>query len=158
MSEKGFTLIEILIVLVIAALLAVSVMLRSGSQTTENAKTVSDRLRSIFIYAEQQAILQPATLGFDYVPKKYQFLRYDETGTWQPLTSDSILRPYFLPDSIQLIVSTRNNADEKHPAIIFYPSGEITAFKINVILKSNKKILYQITGESDGDITAVKIL
>ncbi len=158
MSEKGFTLIEILIVLVIVALLAVSVMLRGGSQGTENARTISDRLRSILVYAEQQAILQPATLGFDYNHNTYQFLRVDQTGKWQLITSDSILKPYFLPRDIQLIISTGNHNDSaKHPAIIFYPSGEITPFKINIILDKNNKTLYQITGDSDGAITAVKM-
>ena len=160
MSEKGFTLIEILIVLVIVSLLAVSVMLTGGSQGNESAKAVSDRLRSILIYAGQQAILQPATLGFDYDHKKYFFMRYDETGKWQPIVSDSILRPYPLPANILVVISTgntKNNGGEKHPAIVFYPSGEMTNFSIDVMLDKNKKIMGQIIGDSNGAIHVTKM-
>lgn len=159
MREKGFTLIEILIVLVIVALLAVSVLLRSGSQGTENAKRVSDRLRSILIYAQQQAILQPSTLGFDYDKNKgYSFLRYEtspekKSGEWKPLTTDSILRTYPLPAKIKLIITP----SDTHPAIIFFPNGEITSFKIDVNVNNNIKSLYRITGESNGAIQAIKI-
>lgn len=163
---KGFTLIEILIVLVIVSLLAVLVMLRSGFVGSEDAKAVSDRLRSILVYAEQQAVLQPATIGFDYDPKNpqkgYRFLIYkinaadkaeNKKETWQPITSDSVLRAYPLPVKIKLVITSNNT----HPAIIFFPTGEITNFKINITESNNKKkSLYQITGASNGAIALIK--
>jgi type II secretion system protein H len=150
-SEKGFTLIEILIVLLIVGLLAVSVVLRGGSHH-ESVKMVTERLRSIFIYAQQQAILQPATIGFDFDPKKgYQFLIYrmdadSKRGRWETLTSDSILRLYTLPAKITLGIIPENT----HPAIIFFPNGETSAFKMNIL--EDKKPVYQLTGTANGSI------
>jgi type II secretion system protein H len=159
-KEKGFTLLEILIVLLIFGLLAIAVVIRGASSGSEESKATAERLRSVLIYAEEQAMLRPALLRFMNDTKGYHFLEYavdtqKNQGQLKPFTQDALLRFYPFPSKIQLNVFSESRDELNQPIIMFFPNGEITSFEI-VIYYGKKKSQYKIVGKENGDIQIVK--
>ena len=100
----GFTLVEILVVIVIIGIVTVGAMLSMsflGSDRQMGAE--ADRLAALINYAEEQANLQTRELGLYCTSSGYRFLTFDaRSNLWVPVTGDDALRTRQLPDGLQL--------------------------------------------------------
>jgi len=102
--SHGFTLVEILVVVVIigvisaGAVLAVSVV----GQDRELEKE-TERLVGLLNYAKEQAELQTRELGVECTEHSYNFLAFDpRRGLWDDIPEDDALRNRELPDGLEL--------------------------------------------------------
>jgi general secretion pathway protein H len=157
MKKNGFTLIEILVVLVIIGIVVAAATLAiSKFPRGQDARTTANILRSRMLAAEEQAVVQSVSIGFAMSQAGYQFYqlntRADGTTTWQVMTTPATFTfqkwPRFLP--LQLDLPPNTNvfiADDfpPQPNIVFDPSGGITPF----ILHLNK---FTLEGKLDGTI------
>jgi type II secretion system protein H len=103
----GFTLIEILIVLLIVSIIATVATLTMRKDDALQAKLVAQELVKLFPVVQQQAILQPATYGFYYTTDGYEFLQYrtnkvTQQGLWLPIVDDRILGFHHLPKGVRI--------------------------------------------------------
>ena len=100
----GFTLVEILVVIVIIGIVTAGAMLSMsflGSDRQMGAE--ADRLAALINYAEEQANLQTRELGLYCTSGGYRFLTFDaRSNLWVPVTGDDALRTRQLPDGLQL--------------------------------------------------------
>lgn len=154
--SMGFTLIEILIVMIIISIVASVAVLSIGRNQNKRIEYMARQIANAITLAEQQAILQPAVLGFSLNTQAYQFYRFEEkTQQWQPL-SDSILGKHMIPADIlvKISVTTKPASDpaSSKPQLVIAPSGDLTPFTLWVG-KYDEAPLYQITGQSNGTIT-----
>ena len=161
-GQTGFTLLEILVVLLIIGILTTVAVLSSGIVSDDRELEQSgQRLRSLIDLARDESVLQNREYGIALTIEGYEFVMFDNfTGQWLLFPPDDLFRPRNLPEEIEFgltvedrdILLPRNRVDpEIEPHIIFYASGEQTPFEIR-IARRNQDDTYVITGDLTGKI------
>jgi type II secretion system protein H len=153
-SEDGFTLLELLVVVVIVAILFTYTTLAIRSDTPEDIiKKEAQRMERLIQLALEESILRGEEYGVEIFLDGYRFLHFDVTeNRWLPLSEDKILRERELPLDMELemnledteiviemasdpmteqkldLDSDENDEDEEksQPQIFLMSSGEIT--------------------------------
>jgi type II secretion system protein H len=119
--SRGFTLVEILIVVVIIAVVAAGVVLSVNlTGRDRELEKESDRLLGLVNYAREQAELQTRDYGVLFHDDGYQFVTYDRRRQlWREVYEDDILRVRKLPYglAVKLIVDQR--------PVVLVPTGDI---------------------------------
>lgn len=134
--QRGFTLLELLVVLVIVTLLVSFATLRLGDNRAAQLEREAQRLAALLEAAGDEAVLQGQELGLRLEPDGYRFLRYTPPE-WAALEDDALLRPRRLPATIRLELRLDGlppppDADPQAPQIIVYSSGEHTPFELTL--------------------------
>ncbi len=142
-AQAGFTLVEILVVVVIIGVMAAAVLL-SVSLTGQDRELEreSTRLVDLFRYAREQAELQTREYGVMFQDDGYQFLVYDtHRGMWREVFEDDALTERKLPDGldVKLSVDARpvvlkrpKDATDKTPQVMVFSSGELSSFRVTL--------------------------
>jgi general secretion pathway protein H len=162
----GFTLIEILIVLVIISIVSTVAIMSLKANDNRKIQSFSNELGQLMSLVEEQAMLRPAVLGVKITNDHYQFLIFHSDAKmkkgespWALLEDDKLLGVQDVPDDIALKIVTSDvhekqaddQADTITPQIVFSTSGDITPFAIYVGAQG-KEPRYVIRGEADGTI------
>lgn len=120
---SGFTLIEILVVVVIIGIISATVLLSVNlTGRDRELEKESDRLLSLVNYAREQAELQTREYGVIFHDDSYQFVAYDaRRGLWRQVYEDEVLRLRRLPDGLdfKLVVDAR--------PVVLVPTGDVKA-------------------------------
>ena len=142
-ATAGFTLIEILIVVLIIGLMSAG-MLLSFTLTGRDPELEkeSDRLLALFTYVREQAELQTREYGVLFQDDGYEFLAYDmRRAAWRSVFEDDALSARKLPDGLGVkltvearpVVLTRPaDAKDKTPQIMIFSNGDLTSFAATV--------------------------
>ncbi|MES9992758.1 MAG: type II secretion system minor pseudopilin GspH [Candidatus Thiodiazotropha sp.] len=153
--QRGFTLIEVMVVVIIIGILINYVTLTFGRNSPEDLlKTEARRLSSLLGLASEEALLRSLLIGVDITEDSYGFLTLDE-GNWQPM-DDTLFRPRQLPEGMEFSIasSQQDGEDEEEniPEIILLNSGEMTPFELKL---SYDRIdsYYRLTGNEIGEQT-----
>ncbi|MGH8482354.1 MAG: type II secretion system minor pseudopilin GspH [Nevskiaceae bacterium] len=142
-SARGFTLLEILVVVVIIGVMATLAVLSIGSRSLDDRLAIeARRLHELLLLAADEAVLQGAELGFIQTTEGYGFLVLDREGKWVPLEDAGPLRGRALapPLYIELQVDGRRvvppRADgqdpELKPQVLLLSSGDATEFTLDL--------------------------
>ncbi len=164
-KQAGFTLIEILVVMVLLGLLSgVAVFtLGSGKQQRELANE-SQRLHALLRVASEEAILSNSEIGFSIDEDGYEFLEYDdEKFTWSPSTIE-LLKGRQFPEWV--VIEFRRNAEDlkilgkeqdelKKPDMMLLSSGEVTPFTVTLQVNQNPDSQFVITSDGLEEIKLV---
>jgi general secretion pathway protein H len=109
--HAGFTLLEILVVVMIIGILSAGMLLSMNFAGRDTAlETESKRLVSLMNYARDQAELQTRDFGIVFGQHGYEFVVYDvRTGAWRTVDEDDALRERDIPSGLdfQLVVDAR---------------------------------------------------
>jgi general secretion pathway protein H len=136
---RGFTLLEVVVVLAITAILFSFAVLAIGDGGRKQVlEHEGKRLKAICELAAQMAILQGQEIGAVFGQTTYGFVNYQD-GQWQTLQDDRVLRQRSLPDGLQIHIAAEgrllqlNNqlSSEVDPQVIFFSNGEISPFEIH---------------------------
>ncbi|VAW51405.1 hypothetical protein MNBD_GAMMA06-665 [hydrothermal vent metagenome] len=99
---NGFTLLELLVVVVIVAILFTYTTLAIRSDSPEDIiKKEAQRMERLIQLALEESILRGEEYGLEVALDGYRFLRFTR-NQWQPLTGDKILRARELPLDMEL--------------------------------------------------------
>lgn len=154
---KGFTLIEILIVMLIVSIVGVTAMLTISRNENTRLKTFANQLANTLIFAQERAMLQPVVLGFSFDDKTTQF--YEFNKTWIP-SSNKTLGRHAIPDGVGIKLLSQDKdsspSDEIKPKIIISTSGDITPFII-LIGKQGSPPRYEVIGKENGKIYSAPV-
>jgi general secretion pathway protein H len=147
--RKGFTLIEILVVLIIIGITLGFALLAFGDFGSKRKMVVAAEEFVNFVkLIRHQAIVESSTLGITIERTSYQAFRYQFSGGWQPLPKRSIFRTHYFPKNS--VISFRSGKQQT-PSIIINSTGEMTPFTLYI--NSEKNIRYAtIIGVHDGSI------
>ena len=152
--EHGFTLLELLVVVVIVAILFTYTTLAIRSDTPEEIiKKEAQRMERLVQLALEESILRGEEYGLEIFLDGYRFLRFDVTeNRWLPLTDDKILRQRELPLDMELEMNL-----EDTEIVIEMASDPMTEQKLDLDSDENdedeEKAQPQIFLMSSGEIT-----
>lgn len=91
-AARGFTLLELLVVLIIAALLMGVVAFNAMPGERQALQNEAQRIALLLQLARDEAIVRDRAIAFEVDAEGYRFLQREEK-TWQPLPADDLLRP-----------------------------------------------------------------
>jgi general secretion pathway protein H len=147
--QQGFTLLELLVVVVIVSILFTYTTLAIRTDSPEDLiKQEAQRLERLIQLALEESILRGEEYAIEFHIDSYRFLRF-ENNRWQPLSGDKILRERQLAMDMEIemsmeeteivmkfgseksLESDENSDDEDkeakpEPQIFILSSGEIT--------------------------------
>ncbi len=90
---RGFTLIEIMVVMVIIGIMALMIGLSVGNRSSEDRmEAEARRIQQLLQFASDEAQAKGLEIGLRYDQQAYQFLELSDDGKWQVVRQGS-LRP-----------------------------------------------------------------
>lgn len=176
---RGFTLIEVLLVVLLMGLAATAVSLSMGGA---DPKRQLERTALQFIAATEmvldETILSGQLIGIVVEDSSYRFVGYHE-GRWHALEQDRLLTERKMDGGveIELIIDgfplvqedeqqdswfdddfiAKDDESKKSPTpqLLLFPSGEITAFEMSFISQNSlgEGIVVRVFGNSIGQLT-----
>ena len=97
----GFTLVEVLVVLVLLALAAGAAMLAVGGDDRDRAVREAQRFAGALEHAAARAQVRAETLGASADGDAWRFWRRDpDSGRWAPIADDDVLAARPLPSPL----------------------------------------------------------
>jgi len=161
--RHGFTLVELLVVILIIGLASSIIVLKTGHfyLSNKHSEVFARELTAMLDLAHDQAIFSSNTIGLRVGADEYHFVWLDNTpdgSKWKVLGDKDIFwqaRP--IPEEIVITVNVQRPGqqnifkDDTAPQIIMLPSGEVTPFTIS-IHKQNSDQIYKITNNNGGKI------
>lgn len=157
--NKGFTLIEIMVVVVIVAVLISAVALSFPPVGNKLLKENADRFVALMSLAQDEAILQSTELAVEITPNGYSFYQ-NEGNTWVSFSDAPFSRRQMpkeistklLLDGISIDFEGREN---DQPQIVILSSGEMTPFSYTLQFKDKSIIEMKVnaTGEVENTFT-----
>jgi general secretion pathway protein H len=107
-SERGFTLLEVLVVIAIIGLTATFVTM--SVDDSRQATREIERLRLALESAAEQAEIRGTPVQVEFLPNAYRFSRFDSQGNWIPIQAPSILSGQHLSEGLlweELVIDGR---------------------------------------------------
>ncbi len=157
----GFTLIEILIVIVIIGSLAsLAVLNLGGADQTRQLETEARRLHAVLRMVAEDAIFQSEEYGLQIEEGSYRFLRLDPaTGRWEAVTGRGYAA-HQMPAEFEVRLEVEGDLPElvttkqiDMPSVLLLSSGEITPFIIEMRLAGEPDSrLFHIGSDGFSDI------
>lgn len=153
----GFTLVEILVVVVIVGTIVSIAMLSFGVLGTDRElQTEARRFASLIEMARDEAAMQSREFGIEIMTGAYRFVEYDGlTGRWADVPGDDTLRLRRLPEDeeFELYIEDKrirldeepaqfDDPDEKRgmssikpyaPHLLLFSSGDATPFELRIL-------------------------
>lgn len=116
---RGFTLIEVLVVVVIVGIISSVVLLSTSLIDDEREiRREARRLASLVELAGDEALLQGRDFGLELARGGYRFVEYDpQQDRWFEVPGDELLRPRRLPEHLEFelyVEDRRVQLSEKH--------------------------------------------
>ena len=152
MKNNGFTLIEILVVLLIIGI-TMGFALMSFGDFGEKRRIIvaAEQFTQYVKLVQQQAILETSTLGINFKNDGYQVLRFKAPASWIALPANSIFHRQHFPKG--LVINLRKISHKRGtPVIIIHSSGDMTAFTLD-FGTTKQATLATIIGLRNGTIT-----
>ncbi|MCU7995875.1 type II secretion system minor pseudopilin GspH [Shewanella glacialipiscicola] len=180
LRHAGFTLMEVMLVMLLMGLTAAAVTMSIGNSGPQQAL---DRTAQQFIAATEmvldETVLSGQFMGIVIEKTSYQFVFYKD-GKWQPLDEDRLLSEKEMEPGVVMnlvldglplvqedeednswfeepLIEPSSDDKKKHPEpqIMLFPSGEMSAFELTFIAKTDKRQQAEalVTGDALGRLT-----
>ncbi len=159
-KHRGFTLIEIMVVMVIIGIVATTATLViSGNQERRALENEARKLIAVLQLVQDEAVFQNLEIGVRLEREGYHFRGLDEANlAWVELPQQ-YLRPREFPEWLELEFDGLDRGLEIRtldpdqeldffPQLLFFSSGESTPFQLSLKHKADRRVHYTLT--SDG--------
>jgi len=152
---QGFTLLELLIVLVILGITISFTVLSFGLKNPKDElKEHGQRIAALMQLASEESILLGAELAMQFNNGGYMFLNLKDDN-WLEIDNDQIFRQRDLPRHIKIDLSVEgiagSDSDIKQ-RVYFFSSGEASPFNLT-LSSQDADVRYKVTGDSQAVIT-----
>lgn len=160
-TSRGFTLLELLVVMVIVGILVSLLTLSVGLLGEDGPlRREAERLEALVQIAGEETMLHGFEMGLRFYRRAYEFSIYrDETDEWIPLVDDRLFRRRDIPEALELDLELEGRdvllefeADENReyrPQVFIMSSGDITPFNLR-FREAFSSDGYQVLIKADG--------
>lgn len=149
-SNCGFTLIEILVVLVIVTVMVGAAAYALNGTEQHRLKGEASNLMNLLNHLADQSLMKQQTLGWQYDPEvsRCRVLYLDRDQEWR--TSDIGKRICTLKTAASVSLGyselgTMSDSETEMPDLIFYSSGEYVPFSLSLQSRSGRQL--QLAGD-----------
>lgn len=174
--ELGFSLVEILVVVMIVAIVTSAALLSFGNVRDDRGlRTEARRFAALVEVALDEATLQGRDFGIEFMTGSYRFVEYDATAArWADVPGDDTLRLRKLPDDVEIELYLEDkrillrdspapfdDPDDRSllarstfyaPHLLIYSSGDATPFEIHLWRTTDDRRVV-VYGDTLGAIT-----
>ena len=162
---RGFTLLEIMVVLVLIGIITSFALLSVGGGPRGRLAEEGQRLAALVELHQQEAIMRGETRGIQFSRAGYTLLSLDEKGEWRsPTAADTLIR-HALPEDIALDLWIEDRRVDfktasRLPQVVVLASGEMTEFVAVFGLADDHSVdppLYRVAGDAMGRLTTGEV-
>ena len=146
----GFSLIELLVVIVILAIMAGMVLISMGTLRSEApTETEARRLTALLELVAEESLIQGRDYGLELFTDGYRFLSWDpDSRLWSVVDDEAIMRRRTLPEEVRVVLAVDGREvvvdeeerdrgeDELLPHVAIFSSGEFTPFELFLVTDS----------------------
>lgn len=159
--QRGFTLLEVLLVLVIVGVIVSLAALAFRDNRADELEREARRLRVVLTLATEEAIVKSRELGLRFDADGYRFLVLDDEQVWQLIEHDREFAARKLPKPLELIAltdaramqtSSAGDSNRNEPQVYFFETGELyPAFEV-ILRHPELENAYRIEARIDGQV------
>lgn len=149
-SARGFTLIELTVIMVLLVIVLRLIVVRLGDHDGDAARTEAQRIALLIQTAQQEAILRGDVLAFAARDQGYQFLRLNDKEKLVPVDKDEVFYPRSMPPGVRISAFTVEGAADA--GVLILPTGEFSPFNITL---TQGAVSWRVEGLADGEIKAL---
>lgn len=150
--SKGFTLIEILVVIVIISITLGMTLLAFGDfGASRRIEVEAEQLLNMIKLAQQQAILESGTLGIDVTKSGYQVYRFVPPSTWTAISKPNVFKSHTFPKNTSLRLNVPFQAPANVPDIVINATGDLTPFSLQLGTETSPGMV-TLYGQQNGNL------
>ena len=160
--DAGFTLIEILVVIVIIAVLTSIAVLSIGVLGKDRGlETEGERYSDVAAAATEQAQLEGRDFGIRFGATEYEVLTYvTRRQRWESVADDRLYAIHELPAGVTARLEIEGKliqfADDKPgaprvPQVLMYSSGDVSPYRLS-FARDGSDDAWRVSGEADGTL------
>lgn len=157
--QRGFTLLEIMVVLIIVGILVSFSVLQLGDKQDEQLRQEARRLQTLISLAREEAILEAREYAIGFWRGGYSFYELNEDEDhWSSVSADPDLRPREIPEFIDLALELEGQLvimelkPPEKPQVFLLSSGEMTPFVLQLSLPERDDSSTEISFDQLGRI------
>lgn len=166
-DRRGFTLLEVLVVLFVVAIMAGIAVMQIGSRDSDRQlETEARRLQHALELTRNEAVLSATEWGLEMTAEGYRFLRLEQDDQRWEVVETSPWREHALHRGIEarLRVEDRRRGPEAlgieagraRPGMLILSSGEMTPFRID-LLPEWSGVAWRLSSDGFGRVSAERI-
>lgn len=167
--HSGFTLLELLVVLVVVGVMVAMAVLSFGVLGTDRqAEEEARRFWTVLQQAREEAELQSEDIGIYVSASAYEYLRFDtRRDEWQLIEGDELFAQREIPEGLRFrlrlesrevvlkpTLPDRGDRDENNrapPHILVLSSGEVMPFELE-IEREGAPAVWRVTALANNDL------
>jgi len=178
LRQRGFTLIEMMVVLVVIGIMVGTMVLSINTDNIEEHMEIEmNRLNALVTLAQEESILQGQVMALAISENKYRFeIRDIENEKWVAMTDDRVFRERTVVPGAHLVLvieeqeqetkkdfklalsedreDTEQVEDDDFQRLTIEPSGDMFPFEL-IIRKDDESVEYKLVLGEDGELKII---
>ena len=161
-GQSGFTLIEVITVVIVIGVIISFISLSAGQHADRIVEDEAERLQALMVLAREDAVLRPVDFALEISKSGYRFVVPGENpGGWLPREGDTVFRAREFPEVIRVsleidgeLVSLDDSNQLAH--ILFLSTGEVQPAFVLQLKSAEDEALFSLYGDGVAKVVLVK--